>query len=86
MKGISENFEQELPIAAVGGVVYRRRAGEPELLLIKKHRGFWTLPKGRIKPGETERPLHHVDLSATAASLLGVRTGEMAGNPAREIL
>jgi 8-oxo-dGTP diphosphatase len=55
MKGISETFEQELPIAAVGGVVYRQRAGEPELLLIKKHRGFWTLPKGHIKPGETEQ-------------------------------
>jgi 8-oxo-dGTP pyrophosphatase MutT (NUDIX family) len=42
------------PIAAVGGVVYRRRSAGPELLLIRKRNGFWTLPKGRIKPGESD--------------------------------
>jgi 8-oxo-dGTP diphosphatase len=46
---------KEPPIIAVGGVVYRRRAGRPELLLIRKRHGFWTLPKGRVKPGEDER-------------------------------
>jgi 8-oxo-dGTP diphosphatase len=41
-------------ITAVGGVVYRRTLqGQLEFLLIKKHGGFWTLPKGRIKPDET---------------------------------
>lgn len=41
------------PILAVGGVVYRRTAeGQVELLLIRKRGGFWTLPKGKIKPGE----------------------------------
>jgi hypothetical protein len=50
-------------------------------------RNMWMLAMGGgIKPGETERPLHHVDLSATAASLLGVQTGDIAGQPAREIL
>jgi 8-oxo-dGTP diphosphatase len=45
--------EPEAPIAAAGGVVYRRTAaGELEVLLIKKQGGFWTLPKGRIKDGE----------------------------------
>ena len=40
-------------ILAVGGVVYRCTShGQLELLLIKKHGGFWTLPKGRIKPDE----------------------------------
>jgi 8-oxo-dGTP diphosphatase len=40
-------------IVAVGGVVYRRTTqGQLEFLLIKKRSGFWTLPKGRIKPGE----------------------------------
>ncbi len=35
-------------ILAVGGVVYRCTSyGQVELLLIKKHGGFWTLPKGR---------------------------------------
>ena len=43
------------PISAVGGVVYRRgEAGQIELLLIKKRGGFWTLPKGHVKPGEAE--------------------------------
>jgi hypothetical protein len=50
-------------------------------------RNMWMLAMGGgIKPGATERPLHHIDVSATAASLLGVHTGEMAGQPAREIL
>jgi 8-oxo-dGTP diphosphatase len=48
-------LEDEVPIAAVGGVVYRRREGRPELLLIRKQHGFWTLPKGQIKPGESEQ-------------------------------
>jgi 8-oxo-dGTP diphosphatase len=40
-------------IVAVGGVVYRCTShGQVELLLIKKHGGYWTLPKGRIKPDE----------------------------------
>ena len=50
-------------------------------------RNMWMLAMGAgIKPGETERPVHHVDVAATAASLLGVHTGEIAGEPAREIL
>lgn len=41
-------------ILAVGGVVYRCTAqGQPELLLIRKRGGFWTLPKGRIKSDES---------------------------------
>jgi 8-oxo-dGTP diphosphatase len=60
MKRLSNSIEQELlasepPIAAVGGVVYRRQAGQPQLLLIRKRHGFWTLPKGRVKVGETEQ-------------------------------
>jgi 8-oxo-dGTP diphosphatase len=48
--------ESEVPIAAAGGVVYRRTsAGQLEILLIKKQGGFWTLPKGRIKDGEEAR-------------------------------
>ena len=50
-------------------------------------RQMWMLAMGGgIKAGETERPLQHVDIAATAASLLEVGTGEMAGRPAREIL
>lgn len=40
-------------IIAVGGVVYRHSTrGEIEVLLIRKKGGFWTLPKGQVKPGE----------------------------------
>jgi 8-oxo-dGTP diphosphatase len=46
---------EKQPIVAVGGVIYRLRAGRPELLLIKKQQGFWTLPKGRVKPGESDQ-------------------------------
>lgn len=49
------NDEQVLdPIYAVGGVLYRvHRSKGLEILIIKKRRGFWTLPKGRIEPGES---------------------------------
>jgi hypothetical protein len=50
-------------------------------------RNMWMLATGGgIPTGETERPLQHIDVAATAASLLGVATGEMAGRPAHEIL
>src|SRR5215212_207047 len=53
---MQDSPEQEPPIAAAGGVVYRwSAAGQLEILLIKKQDGFWTLPKGRIEPGEDER-------------------------------
>lgn len=57
------------------------RSGDPSC------RNMWLLALGGgIKAGETDRPVHHVDVAATAAALLGVNTGEMAGAPAREIL
>jgi hypothetical protein len=50
-------------------------------------RNMWMLAMGSgVNPGETERRIYHVDVAATAASLLGIGTGEMAGRPAREIL
>jgi 8-oxo-dGTP diphosphatase len=53
---VAETIDQEPPIAGSGGVVYRwSAAGQLEILLIKKQGGFWTLPKGRIEPGEDER-------------------------------
>ena len=53
---VQDSLEPGPPIAAAGGVVYRwSAAGQLEILLIKKQDGFWTLPKGRIEPGEDER-------------------------------
>lgn len=42
------------PVAAVGGVMYRKnRRKQIDILLIKKQNGFWTLPKGHVETGET---------------------------------
>jgi arylsulfatase A-like enzyme len=39
-----------------------------------------------VPPGQTERPVHHVDVAATAAELLGVKVSGIAGLPLRELL
>ena len=50
-------------------------------------RNIWMLAMGAgVTVGETERPIHHVDVAATAAEVLGVKTGELAGNVLKEIL
>jgi hypothetical protein len=57
------------------------RSGDPSC------RNMWLLAMGAGVPrGETDRTVHHVDVAATAAALLGVKTGEMAGAPMRELL
>lgn len=50
-------------------------------------RNMWMLAMGAgVKRGETDRPVHHVDVSATAAELLGVKATEMAGRAIPELL
>jgi hypothetical protein len=50
-------------------------------------RNLWLLALGGGIPiGETERPVYHVDAAATAAEMLGFRSGNIAGKPLREIL
>ncbi|MBI1788199.1 MAG: hypothetical protein HYR60_11690 [Acidobacteria bacterium] len=50
-------------------------------------RDMWLLAMGAsVAKGETERPIRHVDVAATAAELLGIKGGEMAGRPIRELL
>jgi hypothetical protein len=57
------------------------RSGDPSC------RSMWLLAMGAGVPrGETERPVYHVDVAATAAELLGVRTGQLTGAPMRELL
>ena len=36
-----------------GGIVFRRRKGEIEILLIQDAKDRWTIPKGHIEEGET---------------------------------
>jgi hypothetical protein len=57
------------------------RSGDPSC------RNMWLLAMGAGVPrGETERAVHHVDIAATAAELLGVNTEPIAGTPLRELL
>ena len=45
---------QEIPVVSCGGVVYRLRNGQVEVLLVGRSRaGLWALPKGTPEPGET---------------------------------
>jgi hypothetical protein len=57
------------------------RSGDPSC------RNVWLLAMGAGVPsGEIERPIEHVDVTATVAAALGVRTSEIAGKSIREIL
>jgi hypothetical protein len=56
------------------------RSGDPAC------RNAWLLALGAgIEKGVTERPITHVDVAATAAAVLGARTGEMAGRRLPEV-
>lgn len=57
------------------------RSGDPSC------RNMWLLALGAGVPkGETDRPVRHVDVCATAAELLGVKPGEIAGTPLKELV
>jgi hypothetical protein len=51
-------------------------------------RNLWMLALGgaRLKGGETERPISHLDLSATAGELLGFKLAGITGKPLKEML
>ncbi|HSX14686.1 MAG TPA: NUDIX domain-containing protein [Candidatus Saccharimonadales bacterium] len=50
-----------------GGVVYRGRGSELEILMIQDHKGRWTIPKGHVEKGEK--------LEQTALREIGEETG-----------
>jgi hypothetical protein len=57
------------------------RSGDPSC------RNMWLLALGAgVNRGETERPVHHIDVSATAAAVLGVTTGGIAGTALKEVV
>jgi hypothetical protein len=57
------------------------RSGDPSC------RNTWLLAMGAAVPsGQTDRPVYHVDVAATAAELLGVKAAGLAGTPMRELL
>ena len=45
---------EEAEIRAAGGIVWRRGAGGVEVAVAHRpHRGDWSLPKGKLDPGES---------------------------------
>lgn len=41
-------------VFAAGGVIWRRRSGRVEVVVVHRpHRQDWSLPKGKVDPGET---------------------------------
>jgi len=57
------------------------RSGDPSC------RRVWLLAMGAgISAGESDRPVRHVDLTATTAELLGVTAGDTLGHSLKEIL
>jgi hypothetical protein len=57
------------------------RSGDPSC------RNMWMLALGAgVTKGEAEDPVHHVDVAATAAELLGVKPAGLAGKPLKQIL
>jgi hypothetical protein len=57
------------------------RSGDPAC------RNMWMLALGAgVTKGESEAPIHHVDVAATAAELLGVKTAEVAGKSFRKLI
>jgi hypothetical protein len=57
------------------------RSGDPSC------RNMWLLAMGAgVSRAEVERPVFHIDVTATAAELLGIKTGDIGGRPIREIL
>ncbi len=56
------------------------RSGDPSC------RNTWLLAMGvAVPPGETDRPVHHIDVAATAAELLSFKAAGIAGTPMREL-
>jgi 8-oxo-dGTP diphosphatase len=72
-------FRRQRPVQAAGGVVLRRRNGGPaEVALI--HRPAyddWTLPKGKLNPGETHEEAALREVREETG--LDCRLGEPAG-------
>jgi len=56
------------------------RSGDPSC------RNMWLLALGAGVRGETDRPVYHVDVAATAVELLGAKAAGIAGMPLRELL
>lgn len=48
-------IKEVLKEPTAGGIVYRKKAGKVEILLIQDAKDRWTIPKGHIEEGETAK-------------------------------
>lgn len=65
---------QMIPLKAAGGVLFRKRGGVYEILLILRN-GVWDLPKGKLEEGESieECAVREVEEEVGARSLAIVK-------------
>ena len=55
VKGRKPSIQEIVREPTAGGVIYRLRDGEVEILLIQDAKDRWTIPKGHIEPGENAK-------------------------------
>lgn len=54
-KGRRPSIQEIVREPTAGGLIYRLKDGEVEILLIQDSKDRWTIPKGHIEPGETAK-------------------------------
>ena len=68
-------------VRAAGGVVWRRTAGGVEVLLVHRQgREDWTLPKGKVEPGESDEAcaVREVEEETSLRCALGPEIGRVS--------
>lgn len=55
VKGRKASIQEIVREPTAGGVIYRLKNGEVEILLIQDAKDRWTIPKGHIESGETAK-------------------------------
>ena len=54
---LTHHWDGQADVEAAGGVVLREQDGGPQVLVVHRVRyGDWSLPKGKLDPGETHAP------------------------------
>jgi len=51
-QNIRQRIRRTVPEETAGGVVFRRVEGKVEIMMIQDARDRWSIPKGKVEPGE----------------------------------